>query len=82
VTTAETKVRGVVHTLDPARVQALVADIDASAGETLRLVSDAERARRLERRGYYLALGLGVVLLVTLALKAIQLDRRRRQGGP
>ncbi len=82
VATAETKVRGVVHTLDPARVQALVSDIDAAVGETLTLVSNAEHARRVERRGYYLALGLGALLLLSLALKAIQLDRRRRQGGP
>jgi hypothetical protein len=80
VATAETKVRGVVHTLDPARVQALVADIDVSVTETLALVSNAEHARVLERRGYYAALAVALLLLVSLALKAHQLDRRRRQG--
>lgn len=82
VSTAELKVRGVVHTLDPARVQALVADIDTSAAETLTLVSNAEHARKLERRGYYIALALAGLLLVTLVLKTLQLDRRRRQAGP
>jgi hypothetical protein len=82
VTTSETKLRGVVHTLDIARLQALAAEVDASAGGTLTLVSNAERTRRAERRGYYVALGLGAVLLITLALKAIQLDRRSRQSSP
>ena len=60
VTTAELKIRGVVHTLDPARVQAMVADIDDSVTETLKLVANAEHARKLERRGYYLALAFSV----------------------
>jgi len=82
VATTEMRVRDVVHTLDPARVQALVADIDRSVAETLTLVSNAEHARRAERRGYYVALALAALLLVTLTLKALQLDRRRRQAGP
>ncbi len=81
VATAETKVRSVVHTLDPARVQAVVSDIESAADETQRLVQSAERNRRLERRGYYAALGLGALLLLALSLKAMDLDRRRRQGG-
>jgi predicted CXXCH cytochrome family protein len=82
VATAEQKVRGVVHTLDPSRVQAMVADIDSSVDETLRLVANAERARKLERRGYYAALVLSGLLLLTLVLKATRLDRRRRQASP
>jgi len=82
VSTAEQKVRGVVHTLDPARVQAVVADIDSAVDATLTLVSNAEEARSRERRGYYVALALAGLLLVTLALKTVQLDRRRRQAGP
>jgi hypothetical protein len=82
VTTAETQVRGVVHTLDPARVQALVSSIDAAVADTLSAVAKARHERLVERRGYYVALGLAALLLVTLVLKAIQLDRRRRQGGP
>jgi predicted CXXCH cytochrome family protein len=82
VATSELKIRGVVHTLDPARVQAMVADIDASVTETLTLVANAEHARKLERRGYYVALAFACLLLVTLVLKTLQLDRRRGQAGP
>ncbi len=81
VATAEMKVRGVVHTLDPARMEARIGEIDRAVAETLRLVADAERARLLERRGYYVALGLAGLLLLTLTLKVVQLDRRRRRGG-
>ena len=82
VATAETKVRGVVHTLDPARVEAVVGDIDQAASDTLALVANAERARKTERRGYYVALALAGLLLLTLTLKARQLDRRRARGVP
>jgi hypothetical protein len=82
VATAETKVRGVVHTLDPARVGAVVGEIDQAVEQTLKLVAEAERTRTLERRGYYVALGLAACLLVTLLLKARELDRRRARGAP
>jgi hypothetical protein len=82
VETAETKVRGVVHTLDPARVGAVVGEIDQAVEQTLALVAEAERARAVERRGYYVALGLAASLLVTLLLKARDLDRRRARGAP
>ncbi len=81
ITTAELRVRGVVHTLDPARVQVRVAAVDAAASEVLELVAAAERTRRDERRGYYVALALAFMVLGTLALKAFEL-RRRRLGGP
>jgi len=71
-----------VHTLDPARVQSMVDDIDKSVTETLTLVANAEKARKEERRGYYTALALAGLLLITLALKTLQLDRRHRQAGP
>ena len=73
--------RGVVHTLDPARVEARVDAVDEAAGEVSKLVSTAEQVRRVERRGYYVALALAGLLLATLMLKALQL-RRRRLGGP
>jgi predicted CXXCH cytochrome family protein len=82
VATAETKVRSVVHTLDPARVEAVVGEIDQAASEALSLVASAERDRRTERRGYYAALALAGLLLITLVLKARQLDRRRARGIP
>ena len=56
--------------------------IDQAVNDTLSLVADAQRARTIERRGYYLALALGGLLLVALILKARQLDRRHGQGVP
>ncbi len=78
IATAELKLRGVVHTLDPARLQAPVAAVDKAVDEAKRLVDDAARTRRLERHGYYAALGISCVLFLSLALKSFQLDRRRR----
>ncbi len=82
VATAETKVRSVVHTLDPARVEAVVGDIDQAAAEALSLVARAEHDRKVEQRGYYVALAFALLLLVTLVLKARQLDRRHPRGVP
>jgi hypothetical protein len=81
VATAELRVRGVVHTLDPAKVGARVAAVEAAAGEVSELVAAAEQVRRDERRGYYVALALAGLLLALLSLKAFQL-RHRRLGGP
>lgn len=80
--TAELKLRGVVHTLDPARVQAQVDDVQSDAAEAVRFVHDAEEARKTERRGYYLALALAALLFGLLAFKAYQLDRRRKKPEP
>jgi len=82
VTTAELKVRGVVHTLDPARVEAGVSEINSAVDATLKQVADAEKVRSLERRDYFIALALASLLFVTLALKALELERRRRQVKP
>jgi hypothetical protein len=80
VSTAEQKLRGVVHTLDPARVEAGVVDIDRAVTETLRLVAEAERERNFELRDFYVALALAAILLAALAAKARQLDKRRTRG--
>ena len=82
VTTAELKVRGVVHTLDPARVEASVSEINSAVDTTLKQVADAEKVRSLERRDYFIALALASLLFATLALKAFELERRRRQVKP
>jgi hypothetical protein len=68
-----------VHTLDPARVAERVGDVDAAVARTLARVEGAEKNRRDERRGYYVALGLAGLLLATLVLKAWDYDRRRRR---
>lgn len=81
VSTSEQKLRGTVHTLDPNRLAAGVEEIDRAIAETKRLVAEAERQRNLELRDYYVALGLASLLLVSLLLKARQLERRRRTGA-
>jgi hypothetical protein len=81
VGTAENRLRGIVHTLDPARVESRVSDIDIAVDDVLKQVTEAEAARKIERRGYFLALGLAGLLFLTLVLKAFQLDRRRRSGS-
>lgn len=80
--TAEARLRAVVHTLDPGRVDAAAADIAKAADETRTLVADAARARRIERRGYYAAIALAGWLLLSLVLMARELDRRRAGGAP
>ena len=82
VSTAETKLRGVVHTLDPSRVEGRVADVERAAADTIGQVEGAERARKIERRGYYIALGLAGVLFLLFAAKAIELDGRRKTEAP
>jgi predicted CXXCH cytochrome family protein len=79
ITTAELKVRSVVHTLDPKRVEAAIGDIDKAVDATQKLVSDAREVRRSERRDYYVALALAGLFLLSLSAKAVQLDRRRRR---
>ncbi len=79
--TAELSVRGIVHTLDTARVEARVASVDAASREAFQLVATAEENRRVERRGYFVTLALAGLLLGTLTLKSLQL-RRRRLAAP
>lgn len=40
-------------------------------------IDSAERARKVERRGYYAALAVSALLLLLLVLKSVQLSRRR-----
>ncbi|MFO0757713.1 MAG: hypothetical protein U0359_14545 [Byssovorax sp.] len=79
ISTAELKLRGVVHTLDPAKLEGPIAAVDEAVNEAQRLVTDAQQMRKTERRGYFLALGLASALFLSLGLKSIQLDRRRRR---
>lgn len=82
VTTAEQELRAYVHTLDPSRLEAPVAKVDQAVDDALKLVADAERTRKNERRGYFVSLGIGSVLLLLLVLKSFDLSRRRKQAGP
>ncbi len=82
LSTAELKLRAVVHTLDPMRLDAPIASIDRAVAEAEKLVSDVETTRKTERRGYYVALTVAGLLFLSLLLKSLELDRRRRQGTP
>lgn len=82
VSTAELRLRPEIHTLDPKRMETVVANVEQAVVAVEKLVADAERARKVERRGYYAALALAFLLFATLSLKAWQLDGRRRLGGP
>jgi hypothetical protein len=81
IATAELQLRGVVHTLDPARLVEPIAAVDAAVAEAEKLVGDAERVRRTERRGYYVALALAAALFVSLVLKSIEIERARRRSA-
>jgi predicted CXXCH cytochrome family protein len=77
--TAELKLRGVVHTLDAARLAEPIATVEAAASEAERLVGDAQAVRRTERRGYMGALALAAALFVSLMLKSLEIERERRR---
>jgi hypothetical protein len=81
VDTAELRLRPLVHSLDPARMEAGVAEVERAAVVVETLVAGAERERRVERRGYHAALGLSSLLFASLVLKARQLSGRRRRGA-
>jgi Cytochrome c3/Doubled CXXCH motif (Paired_CXXCH_1) len=70
LSTAESKVRSAVHTLDPARLRVMVAQVDAPIADALNSVSTAEKARKTELRGYRVTLGFAGLLLATLLAKA------------
>ena len=46
-----------------------------------RMVADAERARLVERRGYYTALFFAVMLFGALVAKSRQLELSRKRGA-
>lgn len=75
VSTAEIQLRGVVHALAAEKLEGPVASVEAAVAETNQLIAAAERARGVERRGYYVALAIAAALLVALGLKQRALDR-------
>lgn len=79
ISTAELKLRGVVHTLDPAKLEGPIAAVDEAVNEAHRLVTDAEQMRKDVRRGYFLALSLAALLFASLGFKSWDLERRRRR---
>ena len=81
ITSARQKLRTLVHSLDPKRLEDSAKSIDASADQVEAIVAAAERTRFLRRRGYYFALGAALVLLGLLLTKALLLQHRRRQSG-
>jgi predicted CXXCH cytochrome family protein len=80
--TARVRLIATVHTLDLPRLQEDAAQAKAIAAEAHEQVKAARQERAMERRGYYVAIGLASVLFVLLVLKAAQVARRRSPGGP
>lgn len=80
--TARLRLVATVHTLDLERLGGDVAAAKAIAQEGRGLVDGAQRARALERRGYYAAIAVASILFILLTLKAAQVARRRARGGP
>ncbi|MBX3125879.1 MAG: hypothetical protein KF718_04155 [Polyangiaceae bacterium] len=77
--TQELKLRTVVHTVDKNQIRVVARAADEASLQAMRLADQARTDRRVERRGYYFALGLSLLLLLLLAAKAVQLERRRRR---
>ena len=80
--TARIRLVATVHTLDVPRLQDDVTQAKGIAAEAQGLVEKARRERALERRGYFVAVGLASLLFVLLVLKAAQVARRRSPSGP
>jgi predicted CXXCH cytochrome family protein len=81
IESARQKLRTLVHSLDPKRLEDSAKNIDASADQVEAVVAAAERTRLLRRRGYYFALVTALLLLGLLVAKALLLEHRRRQSG-
>jgi len=81
ITSAELKLRTMVHSLDLKRLEGPAQEVDIAADQVEAIVVNAERTRQLRHRGYYAALGIALLLFLLLIGKAFQLDRRRRRGA-
>jgi predicted CXXCH cytochrome family protein len=79
--TEELKLRSRVHTFDTAQMGEVARAMSDAASRTEALADRARDERRIQRRGYYLALGLSVALFLLLTLKLRQLERRRRRSA-
>jgi hypothetical protein len=74
---AELRLRPLVHTLDPERVETAVAGLEKLADKADALVAEGKATRRSERRGYYGALALSLLFFAALVLKAREIERTR-----
>jgi hypothetical protein len=76
--TQELKLRTLVHTVDKNQLRVVANAASVAAKQATALAEQARQERRMERRGYYLALGISLLLLLLLSLKVLELARRRR----
>lgn len=81
LSTQELKLRVTVHGVDRNQLEVVATAARTAADRATALANEARADRRLERRGYYVALGLSLMLLGLLSAKAVQLDRRRRRSA-
>lgn len=75
--TAKVRLITRAHTLDLNLITEEVAVVNPIATEARTIVARARRERQLERRGYFIALGVAGLLFILLVAKAIELGRRR-----
>jgi predicted CXXCH cytochrome family protein len=84
VTSLETtriKLLTAAHSLDVKQLQQQARAATRAAEESESIVAGALRERQLQRRGYYVALSLTLLLFALLVAKAHQLARRRQRSG-
>lgn len=78
--TQELKLRTRIHTFDTNQITLLASAASEAAQRASSLADRARAERRIERRGYYVALALSLTLAGLLTLKVRQLGRRRRRS--
>jgi hypothetical protein len=79
--TQELKLRTMVHTIDKNQLRVVAKSATEAAERAGKLAEEARQERRVQRRGYYFAFGLSILLLALLVLKVVSLERRRRRGA-
>jgi predicted CXXCH cytochrome family protein len=81
LTTQELKLATLVHTVDKNQLETVARAANEAADRASQLAEQARFERRVQRRGYYAALGLSLLLLCLLLLKIFELERRRRRSA-
>jgi predicted CXXCH cytochrome family protein len=78
--TEQQKLSITLHSLNPGRLRLPMAAVIEAADRSEKLISAAQRERQMRRRGYFVALGLAVLLLLLLVAKSVQLARQRSRS--
>lgn len=78
--TSRVRLVATVHTLDLRQLTEDANQAKGVANEAREILTRARRDRQLERRGYFVAIGVASLLFVLLVLKSLELARRRRRS--